>query len=86
METSGVTTLSCTDTQKEAFNVFSQSVCMTASHVHSLSAHSVFFGGVFMSLQHLDSVSTAKPLNVPHTQVSEFLTKKHGSYMRGKRQ
>ena len=41
----------------------------------SLFAHSVFFGSVFMSLQHPDPVSTAKPLDLPYCQVPEFLTR-----------
>lgn len=46
----------------------------TGSRPLCLSPHSVFLGGVFVILQHSDSVSAAKPLDPPHCQVSEFLT------------
>lgn len=40
------------------------------------SSHCIFFGGVFVCLEHLDSVPTAELLNLPHCQVSEFLRSK----------
>lgn len=39
------------------------------------AAHSVFLDGVLVGLQNPDSVQTAKTLDVPHRQVSEFLSR-----------